>query len=117
MKAVLIDPDLGTVKDIDGPFDDFRQIQKIIECDYFTIAGYIGEFPVRDAVYCDDEGMLKLNLIYTKMDHYPQPLAGRILVIGAKADGNSKDTNFGADEIRKQVKFLTLSQVRAQYAS
>jgi hypothetical protein len=115
MKAFLIDPDLQIIQEVDDDFEDFRLIQKTIEVDCFTIAGYIGEYPVRDAVFCDDEGLLKINLMFTKMEHYPTPLAGKILVIGAKADGYSKDVNISLEELTKQVTFMTTSQVVKQY--
>ena len=115
MKAFLIDPDLQVIQEIDDDFEDFRLIQKTIEVDCFTVAGYIGEYPVRDAVYCDDEGLLKINFMFTKMEHYPTPLAGKILVIGARADGHSKDVNISLKDLMKQVTFMPTTEVVRQY--
>lgn len=117
MKAILIDPDTQTITDVDDNFEDFREIQRIIECSCFTIAGGIGEYPNHDCVFCDDEGMLKFNLFFTKMDHYPTPLAGRILVLGATADGGSTDVHITKTELTKQVQFMNIAQVKQEYGS
>ena len=50
MKGILITPDEATIENIDGPFEDFHEIQKAIDCDCFTIAGYFEGH----AVFVDD---------------------------------------------------------------
>lgn len=111
MKAHLIDPDTGIIETLNRDFEDFREIQKAIECDCFCTAGMIDG----NVVFVDDEGFLKVNLMFTKMDHYPQPLAGKILVVGTTPDGGSKDVTMSAEDLSKQVSFLSGSQVRRMY--
>lgn len=113
MKALVIDPDMGTIELIERDFEDYKEIQKAIECDVFTTAGYING----NVVFVDDEGFLKVNLMLTKMSHYPQPLAGRIVVIGATPDGGSKDVTMTAEEMIDHVHFHTLADVRRMYAN
>lgn len=112
MKAILIDPVEQTIEMVDRDFADFREIQRTIECSAFTTAGYIGT----DCVYCDDEGLLKPNLMFTLMDHYPQPLAGKIVILGTDDEGDSTDVSLTEDEIALQVKFLTIFDVKRMYA-
>lgn len=112
MKALLIDPIDQTVETIHGDFDNFREIQKTIRCSVFTVAGYIEG----NCVYVDDEGLLKANLWFTVMPHYPQPLAGRIVIVGSTDDGDNTDVTISAEVLQDQVQFLNIFQVRKLYA-
>lgn len=107
MKAILITPDQFTIEEIEGSFDDFREIQKAIECDCFTVAGYLEG----NAVYVDDEGLFKDIEMFTLMVHYPQPLAGKILVLGMTDDGGGKDVTLTVDQVSDSLMFMTPQQV------
>jgi len=107
MKGILITPDEATIENIDGPFEDFHEIQKAIDCDCFTIAGYFEGH----AVFVDDEGLFKENKMFTLMDHYPQPLAGKILILGTTDDGDCKDVSLTVQKVSDSLQFLTIQQV------
>ena len=47
------EPDEATIENIDGPFEDFHEIQKAIDCDV-SIAGYFSH-----AVFVEDEGLFR----------------------------------------------------------
>lgn len=112
MKGIIIDPSFRSVDYIDGDFADFKEIQNEIGCDCFTIAGYLNNH----AVFCDDEGMFRMNMVFTKMSHYPFPLAGRILLLQTTEDGDSDDATMTIDEVRNEIEFLTVFEVKKQYA-
>ena len=113
MKALLIDPDYKSIELVIADFSDFREIQKAIQCEVFTTAGYLDGH----VIYCDDEGLLRFNVMFTKISHYPAPLAGRLLVLTATPDGDSDDVTMTVEELKKEVKFLTLFEVKKQYGS
>lgn len=112
MKAIVIDPDERSINYVERDFADFKEIQKEIFCSCFTVAGYLNGH----AVYCDDEGMMNMNLVYTKMSHYPYPLAGRIVLLKATDDGDSDDATMTLEEVKNEIQFLTVFQVKKQYA-
>tara|TARA_R100000655_G_C2903666_1_gene179289 strand:- start:144 stop:566 length:423 start_codon:yes stop_codon:yes gene_type:complete len=87
MKAVLINPKLRKIKEIEYS-GDYQDIQKLTECSTITA---IYPFDNQDTIYLDDEGLLKeSNYCFTfKYDNgYVQPLMGNALVIGAKKGKN-----------------------------
>jgi len=111
MKAVLIDPFDRTISMITiGP--DWREISARIGCEYFTVAGYYD----KDAVYCDDEGLLHGPTEFVMIKGFGHPLAGRIVMLGSTADGDSTDVNTNAVEMMDQVQFLSFDEVMEMYA-
>ena len=101
MKAILIDPFQETVDYIEADFDDFQEIQKAIDCNIFCLAGRFDG----NVVFCDDEGWYREDKAFTKMPHYPQPLIGKLLVLGETPDGGSKDPTISPDELKSQDGF------------
>jgi hypothetical protein len=86
MRAILIDPVAKTVTALDFE-GDFRAIQKAIDVDCFTI---IRPFPDNDdTLYLDDEGLFKDNQSFFLLDCYPQPLAGKGLILGTDGDDDT----------------------------
>ena len=111
MKAVLIDPFNRTISMIEMG-NDWREISARIGCKYFTVAGYYDN----DAVYCDDEGLLYGPTEFVMISGFGQPLAGRVLMLGSTADGDSTDVNTNAVEMLDKVQFLSHNEVMEMYA-
>ena len=105
MKAILINPKLQTINEINYS-GDYKDIQKLTECSTFTAI-----YPFdncEDTIYLDDEGLLKSsNYCFTFRcdDGRNQPLMGNALVLGADDEGESKDVETSIDEIKKRVSF------------
>ena len=105
MKAILINPKLQTINEINYS-GDYKDIYKLTECSTFTCV-----YPFNlneDTIYLDDEGLLKpSNYCFTfKYDNgYVQPLMGNALVLGADDEGESKDVETSIDEIKRRVSF------------
>lgn len=110
MRGLLIDPDLRIIEEVDKDFADYKMIQEAVE-GTFTIACILDGH----VMYCDDEGMMKVNLSYTQVDGCIQPFAGRLLVVGDQ-DGHSVDATMSAEELGAKISFLSLSQVREMFA-
>ncbi len=89
MKAYFINAVTKTITEI-RLTKDYRDIQKAIGCDCFTVAGTMRN---GDSLYVDDEGLLKEpeNFFYAPQ-FYPSPLAGNGVVLGCDMnDGESRD--------------------------
>jgi len=105
MKAILINPKLQTINEINYS-GDYKEIYKLTECSTFTAI-----YPFdncEDTIYLDDEGLLKSsNYCFTFRcdDGRNQPLMGNALVLGADDEGESKDVETSIDEIKKRVSF------------
>ena len=111
MKAVLIDPFNRSISMIEMG-NDWREISARIGCKYFTVAGYYDN----DVVYCDDEGLLHGPTEFVMISGFGQPLAGRVLMLGSTADGDSTDVNTNAVEMLDKVQFLSHNEVMEMYA-
>lgn len=104
MKSILIDPFTRTIKEVeyDG---DFHQIYEFIHCDTFDCVR-VNENG--DAIFVDDEGLIsgKEQAFFGWLG-YPQPLAGRGIVLGSNlTDGESADTTITLEEARELVVWL-----------
>lgn len=120
MKAVLIDPFNRTISMVQMG-NDWRlsiktplhtEISARIGCKYFTVAGYYDN----DVVYCDDEGLLHGPTEFVMISGFGNPIAGRVLMLGSTADGDSTDVNTDAVQMMDKVQFLSHNEVMEMYA-
>ena len=98
MQAILIDPFTETIEVVDYS-GDWRDISTLLGCELFTTV-YIDD---EDTLYIDDEGLYVEDQRYFKWEGYPQPLAGRGLVLGCTPDGDSTDSSKTVSEIQDMV--------------
>ena len=98
--AILVDPFAHTISSV--KVDDFTDIQKHIGCDCFTTV----RFDERNTAFCDDEGLLNGTEKAVRFvdEVYPQPLAGRVLILGDGFGGESTDCTHTGEEVRAKVK-------------
>lgn len=82
MRAFLIDPAERTLTSIEFE-GDFRKIGELIGCDIIT-AARIND--LGDVIYVDDEGLMKGQASFFLVEGYPQPLAGRGLLVGTDVE-------------------------------
>ena len=54
---------------------------------------------IRDSLYVENQGFFTWN-------GYPNPLAGRGLILGTNEDGESIDTDMEPEDVEKLVTFL-----------
>lgn len=112
MKAIYIDPSIQGYGWIEGDFDDFRAIQDALLVDCFTVVCCIEGH----TIFCDDEGLLKGPYYFTKFSTYPEPLAGRLLILGSTEDGDSCDCKLTNEFIEGEIEFMILPEVQKMYA-
>lgn len=97
--AYLIDPAERTIKEVIYS-GDYKQISQHLGCTYFDVVRIANN----DAIFVDDEGMLtgESQSFFVHTD-YPQPLAGRGLVLGTTSEGESVSPKVSLDELRRKV--------------
>jgi hypothetical protein len=108
MKAILIDPVNRTIREVDHN-GDYRQIYEYLSdkenglnVETFTVV----QIDDVNCIYVDDEGLLKDPRYFFNYHGYPQPLAGRGLVLGTNMeDGESIGTTLSAEEVFDNVRF------------
>ena len=102
MQAILINPFDKTIEEVDYS-GDWRDISSLLECDIFTTA-YFDD--TDDSVYVDDEGLYVEDQAFFTIGDYPQPLAGRGLILGCNDEGDSVDCETTLEEAKAMVTFL-----------
>lgn len=109
MRAILIDPFKQSITDVEYS-GDYHDIYKLIGCETFTIA------PIThrgDAIFVDDEGLFKPDQAFFKHDGYPQPLAGKGLILGCDEDGETVEPTVTLEEMKAATQFLNHAQLTA----
>lgn len=103
MKAYLIDPWTRTITAVEYS-GDYQEIYQHIGASCFDCARFADN---GDGVFIDDEGLLKNGeQSFFAIWGYPQPLAGKGLVLGCDADGESVEPQISLEELRARVRFL-----------
>lgn len=101
MKAILIDSVNREVKEIEiGKGID--EMYKFLQCECFTIASYLDK---EDAIFVDDEGLMKEQNAFFTFEGAHQPFAGNGLIMGCDDEGESEDCKISFNEVKEKVKF------------
>lgn len=103
MKAILINPFTHSVQSVEYS-GDYNQIYKLIECETFDVARINDR---GDGIFVDDEGLFKEYNAFFYIEGYPQPLAGRGLMLGCDENGESVEPTLSAQEVRERTHFVT----------
>jgi hypothetical protein len=113
MKAILIDVKNQEVREVEIE-KGLRAIYDVMDVSIITTATYL---PNGDCIYCDDEGLFKVNaesMFFDVGAH--QPFIGNGLVVGTNPKtGNTVNPKSTVEEIRNLVKFKSIFQVQAEY--
>ena len=107
MQAYLIDPARSHIEAV--AFEgDYKLIQTMIGADLFTVVNLNDS---GDAVYVDDEGLMKPQTHFFKIAGYPQPLAGKGLVLGTDSEGDSTSPTINLAAIREMITYHTADEL------
>lgn len=103
MRAILIDPFTQTVTETDYN-GDFHHIYSLIGCDTFTVL----EVGAGNVLYLDDEGLFKdlASQAFFGLSGYPNPLAGKGLILGTNDEGESIATRLTIEQVKRKVVWL-----------
>jgi hypothetical protein len=105
MKAYLIDPEAEEIREAEYN-GDFKEISKVLgpEVRVFDAARFNEH---GDAVFVDDEGLLKQPEYFFLITGYPSPLAGRGFVLGCDlSTGESCSPSVSLRWLEENVSFL-----------
>ena len=108
-KALMIDPFDQSTSVVDLAVDDYGSIlgssKAVMDCSTIDII----TLNDKHMAIVDDEGLLRNDTRYSKLAEYPQPLVGKILVVGYDEDGEScsVDKDY-VKELRKTTRFLSV---------
>ena len=108
VKGLLIDPKEKTITEVQHDTADYKEIYKLIDCEPspFTIV-HIGDG--RDVIFVDDEGLFKDPRYFFTIAGYPQPIAGKGLVLGGNEEGETISAEITLEDLKKVIGFTELS--------
>lgn len=109
-RAILIDPVARTITEVQWN-GDFHHIYQLTDCDQYDCAR-INEHG--DGIYIDDEGLYKEDQVFFHHADYPNPLAGKGLILGCDKYGESVAPHTTLDEVRSKLSWVTPIRVNGQ---
>lgn len=109
MKAYLIDPDTQTISEVEYT-GDYTNIYEHIGADMFDVARL---YPNGDGAFVDDNGLSSVDLNFWVHRNYPQPLAGKGLLLGVNAEGESISPQTDLETLRKDIAFVSRQEIVA----
>lgn len=108
MRGYLIDPFTRRIEEVDHD-GSLESIYEKIQADCFTLA----EFDDKgNCAYVDDEGLFKQGQQFFLIDTYPQPLAGRGLILAHDEEGETVGTTLTVAEVFRKIRFMTPTEVK-----
>ena len=107
-KALMIDPFDQSTSVVDLAVDDYGSVlgssKAVMDCSTIDII----TLNDKHMAIVDDEGLLRNDTRYSKLAEYPQPLAGKLLILGYDEDGESCSVdNDYVKELTKTTRFLS----------
>ena len=111
MKAFLIDPQAQTITEVEYS-GDYTEIYKHIGADMFDVVRINRN---GDCIFVDDEGLLKEPEHFFAHTNYPNPLAGRGLVLGTDDEGDSAPPKVTLEKLREDVVFVDRAMIAMAY--
>lgn len=104
MKAYLIDVASRTITETDYS-GDYKDIYRHLGCSTFDLA----RIDEGDGIFVDDEGLLKGPVYnFFAIRGYTQPLAGKGLVLGSDAEGESIEPQIPIAWYRKRLVWIEM---------
>jgi hypothetical protein len=85
---------------------DYKTIHSAIGCDTFTVATFCPD--TGDCAFVDDEGLLKSPVLFFSINGFPQPLAGKGLVLGIDDEGDGVAPTIDLERLTRNVRFYEL---------
>ena len=101
-KAILIDPHSQTVQPVEWN-GDYKHIYELTGCDCYDVARINKH---GDGVFVDDEGLFKEEQAFFLVSGYPQPLAGKGLILGVDEEGESVEPKVTLERIADTIRWV-----------
>lgn len=108
MKAYLIDPFQMSISEVDYS-GDYKHIYQLIDCDCFDVVTINEE---GDGIFVDDEGLINgKSQAFFACYPYPNPLAGKGLVLGRDHEGESVSPKMTIEDLRDRILWVTYTSL------
>jgi len=101
MKAFVIDPTAQTITEAEY-HGNYREIYTLGGFDCFDLVRLDGE----NGIFVDDEGLFKSDQDFFGIKGYPQPLAGRGVVLGNNMEGETIAPTVTKEWLEQNIVFL-----------
>jgi hypothetical protein len=102
MKAILIDPFKRDISDVEFEGETLAALYKLIDCTTVTAVSLTFDDQVV-SLFLDDEGLFVNDQRFWSIFQYPEPLAGRAVILGFDAsNGESLDTPIDAARVSEE---------------
>jgi len=105
MRGILIDPVTMTVEWAEAPEgarDDVRALYDLLQCRMIEVVAINNH----EAVFVDENGLLKQGAMsFFTIPSFPQPIAGRGIILGLTPMGRLRSTRLDVDDIRPAIGF------------
>lgn len=101
IKALLIDPVAKQVAEVVVE-NNLQAFYHLLQCSVIE-AAYPRGLAGTDHLYVDEEGLFKPRQRFFHIRGYPQPLAGRALMLGIDAQGESIDVASTFEQVRALI--------------
>lgn len=102
MKAVLIDPLTRDISDVEFEGETLAALYKLIDCTTVTAVSLVFDDQVV-SLFLDDEGLFVQDQKFWSIFQYPEPLAGRAVILGLDASsGESLDVPVDASRVAEE---------------
>lgn len=107
MRGILIDPFEQTITEVDPQSMD-EWVKKMLKVDLVTAVTvwYDEDTDRRETLWVDDEGLFVKDQKYFQWKGYEQPLAGRGIILGTDAEGETIASDLRYDYVVERVEWL-----------
>lgn len=111
MRSILIDPFTRTVSEVEYS-GKYEQIYELVDCDTYDCVR-INKYG--DAIFVDDEGLIKeKEQKFFLHEDYPNPLAGKGLILGCDKEGESVEPHTTIGEVAAKVQWVVPVRINGE---
>lgn len=109
--GILLDPDREIIKKVTVPHDG---IAAMLGCRFFTVV----RLDAKHDAFVDDEWMLKpFGPMVTVVKDYPNPLAGKVLVLCHDGEGETLSCEWTEEQVRERLTFGVIAKLHDKLVS
>jgi len=106
VKGILIDPFACTVTEVEHDADRYEGIYDLLSHETMKIGTFtVVQLNHGDAIFVDDDGLLKPCDRFFIWKHYHQPLAGKGLILGSDDQGDTVSAKITLAAAKKLVRY------------
>lgn len=100
MNAILIDPSDQSISRVEYN-GEITDLYSLIDCRMFTVVSVTEDHDL----FLDDEGMYREDQSYFMVNGYPQPLAGKAVMLGHDGKGGTIEATESVLNVARNIVF------------